>query len=70
METKELYSPKEAAEILMVNKEHILRSIKSGKLAAANIGSGKRAVYRISAKDIAKYLQNCKQNGQPRPSEN
>jgi len=58
---KDLYTPKEAAERLGVNKAHIYNLIKTGTLKASNIGTGKRAVLRISSEDISKYLQGCKQ---------
>jgi len=58
---KDLYTPKEVAERLGVNKAHIYNLIKAGAIGSSNIGAGKRAVLRISTKDISKYLQDCKQ---------
>lgn len=68
----EYYSPIKAAEVLGVNREHILRLIKSGKIVASNIGTGHRAVYRISHEELANYLKKnkLKTDGQPRPPEN
>jgi excisionase family DNA binding protein len=69
---QEYYSPVEAAEVLGVNREHILRLIKSGKIVASNIGTGQRAVYRISITEVQHYLKKnkLKTDEQPRTPEN
>ena len=60
---KDYYTPKEAAELLSVNRRHILRLINLSKLAAYNVGSGQRAIWRISPDQIEKYLKANKSNG-------
>lgn len=69
---KNIYSPKEAAELLKVTNDHILRLIKSGKLLASNVGLGQRAVWRISHDEINKFLMrsNNKSNEQSRDTKN
>lgn len=68
---QEFYSPKKAAEILSVNREHILRLINSGKLPASNVGTGHRNVYRISKQDLDNFInQNNKTHGQSRDPKN
>ena len=57
---KDIYSPKQAAELLGVTKDHILGLIKSGKLIASNIGLGQRAVWRISREGINNFLSESK----------
>lgn len=57
---KDVYSPLEAAELLGVTKDHILRLIKSGKLVASNIGLGQRSVWRISNEEIEKFFKRSK----------
>ncbi len=66
MELKEFYTPKDAAEMLSVNKLTILRLIKGGKIQATNMGTGRRMVYRIS-KDVLSGFINKKygNNGIP-----
>ena len=56
----DIYSPQQAAELLGVTKDHILRLIKSKKLIASNIGLGQRSVWRISHEEINKFLTRSK----------
>jgi len=69
---KNVYSPQEAAELLGVTKDHVLRLIKSGKLMASNIGLGQRSVWRISSDEINKFFTRSKkkQDEQPRDPQN
>lgn len=57
---KEVYSPRETAELLGVTRDHVLRLIKSEKLIASNIGLGQRSVWRISKEEINKFLNHTK----------
>jgi len=69
---KDVYSPQQAAELLGVTKDHVLRLIKSGKLVASNIGLGQRAVWRISREGINNFLSESKKESheQPRDTKN
>ncbi|MCK4501213.1 helix-turn-helix domain-containing protein [Candidatus Babeliales bacterium] len=67
---KEYNSPKEAAEILSVKREHILRLINNGQLPASNVGTGQRKVYRISIQDLNNYLKQQKTNGKSNNPQN
>ena len=49
--TKDYYSTKEVAEKLSLNKQTILSLINTGKLKAANVAVGKRAIYRITQEE-------------------
>lgn len=69
--SKEYYSPKEVAEVLSVNRKHILRLIKGNQLPAFDVGTGQRNVYRISKRDLEEFTKrNHKENDQPRPPQN
>lgn len=56
MDSREFYTPKDAADFLSINKMTILRLIKSGKLPATNIGTGQRMVYRISRGALSGFI--------------
>jgi excisionase family DNA binding protein len=60
---KEFYTPKDAADLLSINKMTILRLIKSGQLAATNIGTGQRMVYRISKSALSGFISKKHGNG-------
>ena len=60
-ENKQYYTPAQAAKLLCVTDQLIIRHIKSGKLPAMNLGSGKRKIYRIRAEDIDNF-DNIKNN--------
>lgn len=66
---KEYYSPKEAAEMLSVNRKTILTLINSGRLKATNIAVGTRALYRISIVELANFINSNKDYG-PRDTKN
>ena len=52
MQNEEFLSVKEFAAKLHLHYNTVLRAIKSGKLSAVRIGSGKKCVYRISIYEI------------------
>jgi excisionase family DNA binding protein len=54
--TKDYYSTKEVAEKLSLNKQTILSLINTGKLKAANVAVGKRAIYRITQEELNKFI--------------
>lgn len=60
---KEFYSPKEAAEMLSVNRKTILTLINSGRLKATNIAVGTRALYRISRSELENFINQNKEYG-------
>ena len=55
-ETKEFYSLEEVADLLGVNYQLIYKLVRSGKLAAAQIGR----VYRVARRDLDAYLEQSK----------
>jgi len=57
-EEKKFYSPQEVADLLSVSMRLVLRHINSGKLVAANLGSGRRSIYRVSEKDLKNFIEN------------
>jgi len=66
---KKLYSPKQAAKILSLSKDTILKLIKKGDIKASNVGTGKRTVYRIYKSELQSFLERKDQtNEQPRTS--
>jgi len=67
---KEYYSPKEAAEILSVNRKTILTLINSGKIVATNIAVGSRALYRISKQELNNFINKNQDYGQRNNPEN
>lgn len=65
---KTYYTVKETAVLLSVTKVLIFKMIRSGKLPAMNLGSGKRNIYRIKYEDISNLTDNKKENVSTRPS--
>jgi len=61
---KEFYSPKEAAELLSVNRKTILSLINSGRIKATNIAVGTRALYRVAREDLDKFINSNQEYGQ------
>jgi excisionase family DNA binding protein len=51
-----LYTIKEAAEILLVERQTIIRKIEEGRLKAINVGSGKKKTYRISEEALNDFI--------------
>lgn len=51
------FSIKEFAAKLEVHPNTIRRAIKSGKISAIKIGSGKRPIYRISYNEIGRMAE-------------
>lgn len=51
------YSPAELSKLLGLNSRVILRLIHNNSLPASNVGSGKRAVYRVSVVDLEKFIK-------------
>lgn len=54
MSESDFFSIKEFAGKLGVHSDTVRRSIKSGRVAAFKVGSGKRARYRISKSEISR----------------
>jgi len=52
-----LYTTKELAEILKMNRDVILKKIREDKITAINTGTQEKPNYRILGKDILKYLK-------------
>jgi len=52
-----LYTTKELAEILKMNRDVILKKIREGKITAINTGTQEKPNYRIFGSDILKYLR-------------
>lgn len=50
------YTVKETAVLLSVTNVLIFKMIRSGKLPAMNLGSGKRNIYRIKYEDISNLI--------------
>lgn len=50
---KPLYTVREAAELLMVNKDFVNREITNGRLPVLNLGRRK-----IRGSDLEKYIEN------------
>lgn len=51
---------KEVADKLNVSKMTIYRVIKAGDLKAIDIGTGARRVYRVSQKELNKFIEKQK----------
>jgi len=60
---KEFYSPKEAAEILSVNRKTILTLVNSGRIKATNVAVGTRALYRIPRAELENFINSNKEYG-------
>ena len=61
----DLLTPDEAARRLRVTAEHVRALIRSGRLAAINVGTGpKRPLYRIPFCDLRDFLSNRHQPAQ------
>jgi len=57
--SKNFYSLNEVAKILGLTYNHVVNNIlKSGELKAVNVGTAKRAIYRVSQEDLNQYLAN------------
>ena len=54
-----VYTREQAADVLQVSIASIDRYIREGRLPAANRGDGRPI--RITGKDIAAFLERCKQ---------
>lgn len=60
----ELLTPEEASQRLKVSAEQVRSLIRSGRLAAINVGTGKRRpLYRITAVALEDFLVHCHQPG-------
>ena len=68
IEDKRFYTVEEVAQLLSVTKPLIFKMINSGKLPAANLGSGQRNIYRVRAEDLYNLETNQKENGHKRTS--
>ena len=51
-----IYTPADLAESLHISVDTIKRRIVSGQLAASNIGTPKRAIYRVTQTQLDAYL--------------
>ena len=61
----DLLTPDEAARRLKVSPEHVRALIRSGRLAAINVGTGpKRPLYRIPLCALRDFLSNRRQPAQ------
>lgn len=56
---QKIYTPKQVANILQVNKDYIYKLIKNGNLKASRIG----VLYRIKESDVYEYMENNKIGG-------
>ena len=54
--TSEILTPSEVAEILKCSKGHVINLIKSGKLKGTNLGTGRKAVYRVRLEWVEEFL--------------
>lgn len=52
------YKPWQIANLLEVHESTITRKCQSGLLKAKNIGTEKRATWRVLGKDLLDYLNN------------
>jgi len=57
---EELLTVEDVARRLKVNPKRVYKLIQDGELAATNIGSEGRKIYRISLADFKQYLQSRK----------
>lgn len=69
-QNKAFYTVEETAKLLSVTKPLIFKLINSGKLPAADLGSGQRKIYRIRSIDIYNLKTNQKENGNTGHSKN
>jgi len=67
-EEKQFYTVKEVSILLSVTKVLIFKMIRSGKLPAMNLGSGKRNIYRVKHEDISNLITIKKEDASTRPS--
>lgn len=66
-----LYTPGEVAQQLRVTAEQIRCLIRTGKLAAINVGTGpKRPLYRITPEAVEEFLARRAQQAEPVSSMN
>lgn len=56
METPEVLTPSEVADILKCSKGHVVSLIKSGRLKGTNLGTGKKAVFRVRFEWVEEFL--------------
>ena len=54
-----VYTREQVADILQVSIASVDRYIKEGRLPAANLGDGR--IIRITGKDLAAFVEGCKQ---------
>jgi excisionase family DNA binding protein len=52
-------TPQEVAEVLKCSAEHVKRLIKKGEIAAVDIGTERRPLYRVAPDVFAAYLQSA-----------
>jgi len=57
------YTPSELAKILRVNPRTIVSLIRSGKLEALDVGTGKRSHWRIYEGQYRKFLASSYNSG-------
>src|SRR5262245_55657780 len=56
---QEWYSIKQVAALTGLSRRHVMRAIKQGRLLCSNVGTDKRATYRISHDDIESWMRTC-----------
>lgn len=54
------FSTKEVAEALSISIKTALTLINSGRLKATNIAVGSRALYRVTGRDLNKFINSNK----------
>jgi excisionase family DNA binding protein len=54
---QEFFSVKDTAALVGVEAKHIRRAMEKGELLHSNIGTGKRATYRIARRDIDAWIE-------------
>ncbi|HIE29472.1 TPA: DNA-binding protein [Candidatus Poribacteria bacterium] len=57
MEEKEFLTIKNAAKLLDCSEKQIRRFIEKDMLKAADIGTGKRRIYRIPREEIMRFVE-------------
>lgn len=74
MNKKQYYTPTETAELLSVHYLTVLGWIKKGKLAALELGDGKRKIYRVTPEHLEKFnkenRRQIKQHNDSNPPQN
>jgi excisionase family DNA binding protein len=54
------FSTKEVAEMLSISIKTVLSLINSGRIKATNLAVGSRALYRVTSRDLNKFINSNK----------